>query len=111
MKKIALAIMALAFLGMAGSAFAADPNKDLAACKACHDITNAAKKKVGPALWGVYGRAPSITGVPFATWDDAALDKWLTKPSDVKKGTPMSFPGIKDDVKRKAAIEALKSMK
>ncbi len=57
-------------------------------CQACHFLTRG-QRRIGPGLLGVYGRAPSIRGVPFKVWDAAALDRWLTNPRAVKVNTPM----------------------
>lgn len=62
-------------------------------CMPCHHLTNASKN-VGPSLQGIYGRAPSITGVPFVRWDDAALEQWLQNPRAVKPNTKMSIPPV-----------------
>lgn len=79
-------------------------------CHACHDLRPDGKAKVGPPLYGVFGRAPSITGVPFSVWDEDALDRWLTSPASVKPGTKMRFEGFKEAADRTAVIEYLKSL-
>jgi cytochrome c len=78
-------------------------------CSMCHNF-DSTKRKVGPGLKGVYGRAPSITDVPFAKWDAAALDKWLTKPKAVKKNTKMAFPGFPNKADRDDVIAFLKTL-
>lgn len=62
-------------------------------CTPCHHLRDASTH-IGPSLQGIYGRAPSITGVPFARWDDAALERWLSNPRAVKLNTKMSIPPI-----------------
>lgn len=79
-------------------------------CSMCHNF-DSTKRKVGPGLKGVYGRAPSIQGVPFSKWDAASLDKWLTNPKAVKKSTPMAFPGFKNKQDRDDVIAFLKTLK
>lgn len=76
-------------------------------CGSCHSLDRNIRK-VGPSLKGIYGRAPSISDVPFETWDEAALDTWLTNPRRVKRKTRMGIPGISDPAERKAIIEYLK---
>ena len=76
-------------------------------CGSCHWLDRSLRK-IGPPLKGIYGRAPSISGVPFAVWDEASLDKWLTSPRSVKKSTRMAIPGISDAAERKAIIDYLK---
>jgi len=64
-------------------------------CTPCHhlDMTNVL---IGPGLLGVYGRKPTISGVPFALWDEKSLDIWLRNPRAVKPNTKMSIPPISD---------------
>jgi len=58
----------------------------------------------------VYGRAPSIDGIPFAVWDEAALDHWLENPKAVKSNTRMGFPGFKKEQDRLDVIAYLKTL-
>lgn len=120
-----LVLAAVLALPLAASDAAADGDKILSSkCKACHDITDKAKSKVGPPLWGVYGRkAGSIEGftkysddikakgAEGMVWDDANLDAFLTKPKDFIDKTKMMFNGLSDEADRKAVIEALKGLK
>jgi len=62
-------------------------------CQPCHFL-NQKKRKLGPGLLGVYGRAPAISGVPFARWDSRALDAWLSNPRKVKSNTTMLMPPL-----------------
>ena len=78
-------------------------------CGACHHFDKDGKK-VGPSLMGIFGRAPSIDGVPFTTWDAAALDQWLENPKAVKSNTKMAFKGIPEKAKRDDIIAFLKSL-
>jgi len=78
-------------------------------CGACHYFDKD-RKKVGPTLMGIYGRAPVIDGVPYATWDSAALDAWLSNPKAVKPKTKMGFKGISDKTKRDDIIAYLKTL-
>ncbi|MFQ5354967.1 MAG: c-type cytochrome [Mariprofundaceae bacterium] len=78
-------------------------------CKVCHYL-DSARKKIGPALQGIYNRAPSISGVPYATWDDKAMDEWLTKPKAVKPKTKMRFSGLKKKEDRQDIIAYLKTL-
>ncbi|MDQ6982940.1 MAG: c-type cytochrome [Mariprofundus sp.] len=62
-------------------------------CMPCHHLDSHARS-IGPGLKGVYGRAPTIIGVPFEVWDDAALEAWLSGPRKIKPNTRMSMPSI-----------------
>lgn len=76
-------------------------------CGSCHSLDRNIRK-VGPSLKGIFGKAPSISGIPFAAWNEETLEKWLTSPRSVKKNTRMSIPGISDPAERKAIIDYLK---
>jgi cytochrome c len=86
-------------------------------CAACHAISAAAPAKVGPHLQGVGGRAsgtvPRFTYSPAMrtarlTWDEATLDRWLTRPAGLIPGTSMVFVGLANADDRKAVIAYLK---
>ncbi len=62
-------------------------------CLPCHHL-HSQWKRIGPGLKDIYGRAPTITGVPFEIWDDAALEAWLSGPRKIKPNTRMSMPPI-----------------
>lgn len=76
-------------------------------CASCHSLDRNIRK-VGPTLKGIMGRAPSIEGMPFETWNEETMDKWLENPRAVKKKTRMALPGISDPAVRKAIITYLK---
>ncbi|MDQ6960558.1 MAG: hypothetical protein Q9M27_05955, partial [Mariprofundaceae bacterium] len=65
---------------------------------------------VGPPLKGIFGRKPSISGVPFQAWDAAALDAWIRDPVAIKSNTMMAIPGIKSAKKRKEIIRYLQQL-
>jgi cytochrome c len=88
-------------------------------CKACHSA-EAGKNMVGPSLAGVAGRkAGEVAGFNYSeamkgsgkTWDDAALDAYLTDPKGAIPGNKMVFVGIKDEGDRKNLIAYLKTLK
>jgi len=78
-------------------------------CGACHYFDKD-RKKIGPTMMGIYNRAPAIEGVPFAKWDEAALDAWLANPRGVKPKTKMAFKGIAEKDKRDDLIAYLKTL-
>jgi len=87
-------------------------------CKACHAVGEKAKNKVGPQLNGVFGReAGAVEGYKYSkamkasglTWDEPTLDKYLTKPKDLVKGTKMIFGGLKKEKQRANLIGYLKT--
>ncbi len=86
-------------------------------CKSCHTF-DPGKKKIGPHLKGVVGRkAGSVEGYKYSkamagadiTWDEANLDKFLTKPKAFVKKTKMSFRGLSKESQRADLIAYLKA--
>ena len=82
-------------------------------CAACHSITQGGGNKIGPALWGVFGRqAGSVSDYKYSkamiahgkTWTFEEMNSFLIKPKDWIKGTKMSFAGIKNAKDRAAVI-------
>ncbi|WP_226017432.1 cytochrome c family protein [Novosphingobium sp. FKTRR1] len=116
------AALAMAASLIATSAFAAPgtPPATFNRCTVCHNAAKGAPAKIGPDLWGVYGRkaatqagfkySAALTGAKLK-WDDATLDKWLAGPMTLVPGTAMAFPGLKDAAKRAEVIAYLKSLK
>ncbi len=69
-------------------------------CALCHNIKPGEPNKIGPNLHGLFdrdaGKAPGYAYSPGLAaanfkWDDAKLDKWLTKPQDFIAGAKMPF--------------------
>ena len=78
-------------------------------CANCHSLDRD-RRKSGPTLKGIFGRAPSISGVPYSAWDEPSLDAWIESPLTIKRGTRMAIPGIKSAADRQAIIEHLKTL-
>ena len=88
-------------------------------CKACHDIGDKAKHKVGPHLDSVIGRkAGSLDGFKYSnamqkagldglTWTPEVLDTYLQKPREFIPGNRMSYRGMEKADERKALITYL----
>jgi cytochrome c len=121
--RILTATLALAFaVALGGGAALAEGDakageKLFKKCKTCHTF-DPGKKKIGPHLKGVVGRkAGSVEGYKYSkamaaadiTWDEANLDKYLTKPKKFLKGTKMSFAGFKKEDQRADMIAYLKA--
>lgn len=97
MYRLILGSLATAAVLFSGNAWGADiANGKIVAqvrCQTCHFL-NRAERKIGPGLLGVYGRAPTISGVPFARWDADALNAWLSDPRKIKPNTTMMLPPL-----------------
>ena len=121
--RILTATLALAFAAARGSGAAlaegdAEAGKKVfKKCKSCHTF-EPGKKKIGPHLKGVVGRkAGSVEGYKYSkamagadiTWDEANLDKFLTKPKAFVKKTKMSFRGLREESQRADVIAYLKA--
>lgn len=78
------------------------------ACKACHQVGEGAKNRVGPVLNGIFGRpASAVEGFRYSkamnrmaadglvwTWD--TLDAFIENPRQMVSRTKMSYRGMKD---------------
>ena len=94
-------------------ALVADGENVFKKCKACHQVGEGAKNKVGPELNGIFGRvAGSVDGFKYSksmiaagddglVWTEETLAEFLAKPRDYMKGTKMTFAGLRkeDDIK------------
>ena len=95
------------------SANVEDGKKVFKKCAACHSINKGGANKIGPALWGVFGRkAGSLSDYKYSkalasyekSWSFEEMNGFLIKPKDWIKGTKMSFAGLKNAKDRAAVI-------
>ena len=100
-------------MALFASASAAEGAKVFKKCAACHSIKEGGANKIGPALWGVLGRAAgSVPGYKYSkamaahgkNWSFEEMNGFLIKPKDWIKGTKMSFAGLKNAKDRAAVI-------
>ncbi len=119
----ALGLAMVLIVGTAGAAMAAgDVDKGAKLykrCKACHTLDEGGKNKVGPNLFGIFGReAGTLEGFKFSkamkasdvVWDEATLDPFLTKPKKFIPKTKMGFPGLRKEGQRADVIAYLMKM-
>ena len=90
-------------------------------CRACHTEARGGPDAVGPNLFGVYGSKAATRRKKFAyssalkasgvVWNDTSLDRWLSDPAAMVKGTKMEFIGLPRKVVRQHVIAYLKTLK
>jgi len=73
-------------------------------CASCHNVQKGEGSKVGPALYGVVGRAKgTFAGFSYSdglktkggVWDRESINQFITKPKDYISETKMAFAGLK----------------
>lgn len=115
----ATALVALAFSPALAAGDADAGKKVFAKCAACHAV-EAGKNKVGPSMFGVFGRKAGLDPTykysevmknSGLTWDEATLMTYLEKPQDMVKGSKMTFAGLKDPADRANVIAYMQTLK
>lgn len=123
--KRAIPVLAAVLLAVAAGSARAEGDAALGEklfrqCKACH-ATEAGKNRVGPSLFGIFGRKAGSAeefkgyseGLKAAgfNWDDAKLDAYLTNPKAVIADSKMAFAGIAEAADRAHVAAYLKTLK
>lgn len=114
------ALATVAATAAAGNSYAAGDaeagKKVFQKCQACHSV-EPGKKKVGPNLAGVVGRAAGsqpdfkfskATKESGIVWDDKTLGAYLADPKGNIPGNKMTFNGLRDAGDRANVIAYLK---
>jgi cytochrome c len=98
-----VAVSAILLVSISGSASAQDVAAGEAAfrkCQPCHDVGDAARNKLGPALNGLDGRkAGTVDGYDYSeanktsgiVWSEATFKEYIIDPAAKMPGTKMIF--------------------
>ena len=86
-------------------------------CKACHNLSATARRRIGPNLDNLFGRqAGSQDGFKYSkalqeadfVWTEKNLDEWLAQPRTFLPGNKMAFAGLRKEQDRKDLMAYLR---
>ncbi len=101
------------------NASAAEGEKAVRVCSACHTFNEGGGNRVGPNLYGIMGNdVAGAEGFRYSNalkdlggkWTYERMNEWLRAPMDYVDGTSMAYGGVKDDAKRANIIAYLASL-
>ncbi|RIA55296.1 c-type cytochrome [Dichotomicrobium thermohalophilum] len=104
---------------MFADASAAEGEKAIRVCSACHTFEEGGPNRVGPNLYGIMGSdIAAVDGFGYSNalkgldgkWTYERMNEWLANPMDYVPGTTMAYQGVKDDAKRADIIAYLASL-
>ena len=102
------------------NASAAEGEKAVRVCAACHSFDEGGAHRIGPNLYGIMGNDiaavegfnnySSALSSLDGSWTYERMNAWLEAPMDYVQGTTMGYAGVKNDAERANIIAYLASL-